>query len=358
MKKIITYVKGIKEDGALILKCSPLDLYRTGFELGDMLNVTIDNVIVSVVTFVEKIALVGFLGLCLCDYEGGNTDLTLKLHSGNFHKRIGGNIGSTIEITPTGKRNMIYDYYARELDALKNIEHSSSDCAFSNYRMISIGGICDGILYRSCNPICFPGLNKRAVCADSLSEEYKIRTFIGLANDICEIDSIKPSMSDYVKAGYERGLLFSRRLEQDFFSDSSLRIVHDALQFMIAHSPPFLIFCNEGKDRTGMFSILLEGLMGASTQEMLDDYMISYENYYGVTKNSPVYNYIESTVGKRILYSIAHPECLERIALLNWDNIEQEVCNIDWPQVIESFLIEKVKLKDEELHLLKSILAT
>lgn len=357
INRIITYVKGIKEDGALILTCSPLNLYRNGFECGDMFNVVIDRVIVLVVPFVEKIALVGFGGLCLCDYEGSNTEITLKLHSGNFQKRIGGNIGSTIEIIPTGTHDMMYDYYAKELGTLnsKSFAHIS-DCTFSNYRMISTNGICEGKIFRSCNPIYYPELNRRALCSDSISRKYKIRTAIGLANEIDSIDSIKSSIPQYMKTIYENGLLFTRRIEQDFFSDSSLKIVHDALKFMIAHAPPYLIFCNEGKDRTGVFSILLEGLMGASTQEILEDYMISYINYYGISKSSSVYNYIESTVGKRILYSIAHPECLNTIAYMNWDNIEQEIYNVDWSQIIESFLINNVKLHYDELRLLKSVL--
>ena len=39
-------------------------------------------------------------------------------------------------------------------------------------------------------------------------------------------------------------------------------------------------------DRTGFVCMLLEALSGATAPEMEQDYMITYANYYGVTKES------------------------------------------------------------------------
>lgn len=44
--------------------------------------------------------------------------------------------------------------------------------------------------------------------------------------------------------------------------------------------------CALGKDRTGFVSLLLEMLAEAEYQEMLDDYMLSYDSFYHVTKIS------------------------------------------------------------------------
>ena len=55
---------------------------------------------------------------------------------------------------------------------------------------------------------------------------------------------------------------------------------------MIAHEGPYLVHCTEGKDRTGFVCMLLEALCGASYDELIDDYMITYENYYGITKEN------------------------------------------------------------------------
>lgn len=44
--------------------------------------------------------------------------------------------------------------------------------------------------------------------------------------------------------------------------------------------------CTEGKDRAGFVSALLECYMGAAYDEVVADYMVTYYNYYGVTKEA------------------------------------------------------------------------
>ena len=43
-------------------------------------------------------------------------------------------------------------------------------------------------------------------------------------------------------------------------------------------------------------AVFLESLMGATKEEIIDDYMKSYENYYKVTKDSKQYEYIKNDV--------------------------------------------------------------
>jgi protein tyrosine/serine phosphatase len=47
---------------------------------------------------------------------------------------------------------------------------------------------------------------------------------------------------------------------------------------------PYLVHCTEGKDRTGFICMLIEALAGASYDEIVDDYMITYDNYYEITE--------------------------------------------------------------------------
>jgi len=48
------------------------------------------------------------------------------------------------------------------------------------------------------------------------------------------------------------------------------------------HDGPVYIHCTEGKDRTGFACMLLEALAGASYQQIADDYMTTYDNFYRV----------------------------------------------------------------------------
>lgn len=52
---------------------------------------------------------------------------------------------------------------------------------------------------------------------------------------------------------------------------------------MLSFQGPYYIHCQEGKDRTGFVLIVIEALLNASYQDIVDDYMLTYDNYYGIT---------------------------------------------------------------------------
>ena len=58
------------------------------------------------------------------------------------------------------------------------------------------------------------------------------------------------------------------------------------LTAMSEREGPYLVHCTEGKDRTGFVCMLLEALCGASYDEIVSDYMITYDNYYQITQSS------------------------------------------------------------------------
>ena len=72
----------------------------------------------------------------------------------------------------------------------------------------------------------------------------------------------------------------------DYTSDSFAETLAGGLARLSALEGPYLVHCTEGKDRAGFTSALLECLMGATEEEVVADYMVSYANYYGVTKES------------------------------------------------------------------------
>ena len=57
-----------------------------------------------------------------------------------------------------------------------------------------------------------------------------------------------------------------------------------ALLEMSGKEGPYLIHCMEGKDRTGFVCSLILALAGADREEIREDYMVTYANYYGITK--------------------------------------------------------------------------
>ena len=77
------------------------------------------------------------------------------------------------------------------------------------------------------------------------------------------------------------------------FSNESFRAgLAEGLAYLSTHEGPYLIHCNEGKDRVGFVAALLESLMGASADEVMADYMLTYYNYFGVEPGTERYETI------------------------------------------------------------------
>ena len=82
----------------------------------------------------------------------------------------------------------------------------------------------------------------------------------------------------------------------------------EGLTFLSNNEGPYLVHCNEGKDRAGFTSALLSALMGLSYEEIAADYMTSYENYYHVEKGTEQYEAVKRSNIDSMLSFIAGVE--------------------------------------------------
>ena len=78
----------------------------------------------------------------------------------------------------------------------------------------------------------------------------------------------------------------------DFTSSEFKSGLAKGLRFFAENKGIYAIHCTEGKDRAGFVHALLQCLTGASYNEVIEDYMETYSNYYGVEKNSEKYHAI------------------------------------------------------------------
>ena len=90
--------------------------------------------------------------------------------------------------------------------------------------------------------------------------------------------------SAYYDSLYRDGRVLLLAMNANYRSDAFAKTISEALLTMSEHDGPYLIHCVEGKDRTGFVCALILALADASAQEITDDYMITFDNYYGVTK--------------------------------------------------------------------------
>jgi protein tyrosine/serine phosphatase len=92
--------------------------------------------------------------------------------------------------------------------------------------------------------------------------------------------------------------------------------VAKGLIFMAQNEAPYLIHCTEGKDRAGFTAMLLGALMGAELREIVDDYMLSFYNYYGIDKEKEHERYetVLNTNLFTMLYHVTGADTVEKLA--------------------------------------------
>ncbi|MDR2144538.1 MAG: tyrosine-protein phosphatase [Treponema sp.] len=114
------------------------------------------------------------------------------------------------------------------------------------------------------------------------------------------------------------------------------------IQFMLNRPGPYLIHCYAGVDRTGFVAIVLEALMGAAIEEIIDDYLKSLlDEELFAPRGSPQYKR-DSAVVHEILAKINNGE------MVTVENLREAA---------ERYLVTKVALTMTELGLLKEKLA-
>ena len=166
------------------------------------------------------------------------------------------------------------------------------------------------MFYRSASPC--DDQHCRAAYANALAEEYGIRFALDLSDNEEKYSgyvSAEGFASQYYDSLYREGNVLLLAMNANYRSDAFAKTISEAFLEMTRHEGPALIHCVEGKDRTGFVCTLLLALAGASAQEIIDDYMITYDNYYGVTKESKPDKY-EAILGNvnDFLYCLCNAE--------------------------------------------------
>ena len=100
------------------------------------------------------------------------------------------------------------------------------------------------------------------------------------------------------------------------------------------------IFCTYGKDRTGFYCAVIEGLAGATYDEILTDFMASMCNYYHIEKDSEEYDLISKNYPQRVFYLYDHTELIEHPEKVDWNNTKFE--KFDPEEVFTRYLVEYV----------------
>lgn len=263
------------------------DLLNSGYNYGDMVNVAVNGVAYKapIVTTYSDVDVGNFLIRVKGD------QVFFSINYGNAKKVTGAEVDLPLTITLNEAGAYLLEFETRHLVKVENRADVSSDEIFANFREVTIGAIKSGVLYRSANP----SLNDaRAPYAEKLAEMKGVKTIVNFADSEESLAENMDSINWY-KDMYKAGKVILLDMDVDYSSSEFGEKLGRGFIFMSENPGPYLIHCNEGKDRAGFASVLLEALMGGSIDEIQEDYMISYDNYYGVKKGSDQYNYIADT---------------------------------------------------------------
>lgn len=162
-----------------------------------------------------------------------------------------------------------------------------SDIVFANFRAVNMGDLKKDVLYRSASP-CNDEHNRASV-TDRLAAGAKIGFMLNLSDnesDILGFIAAETFDSPYFLSLFTSGKVAPLGLSANFKSESFGEKLAQGLEAVAQSEGPVLIHCVEGKDRTGYVLMLLEALCGATYGEIVDDYMLTYDNYYGINKTS------------------------------------------------------------------------
>lgn len=365
-----------------------------GFNYNDLVEVTFHDYdgtnkdISYEVAYVTNYNEVGYYCPCLCNYEGKGERFDFAF--GMSHLKNGSDflIGRDVTITMIKKGG-----YAKTRD-LVNVsrklsyeELSGDNEAFANFRDIAkVGEISKTILpkrlYRGSSPYnAHSNPDGRHDVCDRFLVDSNINTEIALTGSKSEIESqINSRYLEYNKSKtvelywnslqkekLEDKQFYSEDLGTDYFTingNSDVVIGGGDLTRNIFtyiakrcggpdNPAPIFIHCNEGKDRTGFFVMVIEALAGISLTDIVNDFMLTFKNYYNVSRpdNREKYDALANLSVYRHVYSILIDNPAEELEKINW-------YEFDAKSEVERIISEGQSsiLKDSAYHYLTDVI--
>ena len=349
-KELNIKIKDINKYGNVYLDSTFSYFNENNLEIGDIITIKIASNQYDMPICTEYSDVNSKMMVCRFDLEDNH--ITLAINMGDFASTT--NLGTkeqitdepgykwdikqdTIKISLKEKKGYLDEYEARHLVRTNNREDypNLTDLEYSNYRMVNIGKIKSGILYRSSSPI-NDNLN-RATYIMSEIERVGINTIINLVDSVEAMEEFPSYNNSY----YSKCQIYNAQMIYDFNSDDFKLSLLGCLKFIEDNKGPYLIHCQEGKDRTGIVIAIIEIMMDAEIEDVLNDYMVTYYNFYNVNKDDKKYDII---LNNNIISTLKQ--------MLNISDLEDK--NIY--NNMHSYLLN-IGLTDDDINIIKSNLS-
>ncbi len=267
-------ISSYNEFGAAMLDFTEADMTKAGFTLGDVITITIDD---HEITMPYYDGYYTRNGEYLCVAYPTYPSICFTANNIGLPAELTGLEGHEVVVRMKEKGGKLDVQQALSMKySNERSEYQMPDAEFANARAVSAGNITSGILHRSSSPFC-NDIN-RAYYVSEYMEREQVKTVLNLADTEEKMQSYE--MPPYSRALWESGSVILCPLKADPTADDYNNRLIEALKELPLHPAPYIVHCMEGKDRTGYVCALLEGLCGATYDEIVHDYLITYENYY------------------------------------------------------------------------------
>ncbi len=350
----------VKQDEQEVLKVSGLKcIHETEFG-GVYLDMTIDEFNEQGFTYGDSLTISFSNGYELEDipyyngYYSAYKASLLVAYPGYPHIRAGFNNGDDLWEVAKLDDSCTADVVLYEKGRYRGIQEArdihyeddralfDSDEQFANFRNAGAGLLKKNVLYRSASPC--DDQHNRSPYVDALIKKAKVNYIIDLADSEEAIEGYMKEegfASPYFASLYEKGNVAAvaqiMNLESDEFREKNRK----ALVAMAENDGPYLVHCTEGKDRTGFMMMLIEAFAGASYEEIEEDYMLTYDNYYGINMKSDPEKY------KVIVDNLLVP-----MIQITAGDMKADVKELDLRKEAEEYLLD-IGMSEEQISMLR-----
>lgn len=245
-----------------------------------------------------------------------------------------------IDVTLTLEEKGAYPEYAGDpmvISTSRSDYLHLTDTEYANIRMVTTSGF-GNCFYRGSSPI--DSKFKRDILADATIAEIGIDISINLSDSKTKAENIKGFSDTY----YSKTSILFNEMGVDYRQESFRDGLRRGFQYIADNEGVYYVHCALGKDRTGLFCAILEALMGASAEEVIEDYMNTFVYFYGLQKG-PMYDKIADTNICNALKDMLDLDCDFR-----------DVPTDQLTQATYSFLLS-IGLSDSDIASLKTNLA-
>ena len=306
---IETDVTRIQKYGNLVLGIKAGNLLKQGYAYGDIITVTVDGQVLDMPLGSNYSDVDNKQMICRAVTDQSDADydrVSVAIYMGDFAAKLGIRDKVTVEDDPSSpgdykvttplpvtismKEQGGYkdEYEIRQLVRTNNREDypNLTDEQYANFRNVKTTGMGAFALYRTSSPV-NPKLNRNRE-ADEALNNAGVRTVMNLEDD----EKMMKSYEGYSQSYYSQRDVIPLKMPMDFGTEEFRGKLAKGIAFFASHEGPYLVHCQEGKDRAGFVSAILECLMGATAEEVAADYMVTFYNYYGIEPGTKKYDII------------------------------------------------------------------